>query len=200
MRALPFSESSERNKTPILLALQEYINPGTRFLDFSCGTGQHTEYFCEQFPQITFDATEVEENLWMVNQRMEQTGFPNFNKSYIWSMGDNQKLPLLEKYDYVFTANTFHIMSFPQVKEFLDSLESILKPSALFCLYGPFTYDGEFIGEGNIRFDQMLRSRSGEMGLREFNKIKDLLACYNIQHVNRFNLPANNQLHIFKKA
>ena len=66
--------------------------------------------------------------------------------------------------DYVFSANTTHIMSWSEVEAMFAGIERVLEQAGLVCLYGPFNRKGKFTSESNRAFDEMLRARDPVMG------------------------------------
>ena len=50
----------------------------------------------------------------------------------------------VRKVDGVFTANTLHIMHWPQVEAFFAGLPAVAKPGAVLAVYGPFRYGGQY--------------------------------------------------------
>jgi len=70
--------------------------------------------------------------------------------------------------DAVFSANTVHIMSWPSVENMFAGIGRVLATQGIFCLYGPFNYNGAFSSESNARFDLWLKQRDPESGVRDF--------------------------------
>ncbi len=70
----------------------------------------------------------------------------------------------VRKVDGIFTANTLHIMHWPQVEAFFAGLPAVAKPGAVLAIYGPFRYGGTYTSGSNESFDAMLRAR--DPGLR----------------------------------
>jgi len=60
--------------------------------------------------------------------------------------------------DAVFSANTCHIMSWPQVERMFSGIGKIAAVKTV-CIYGPFNYGGRHTSQSNARFDAMLRGR-----------------------------------------
>src|SRR6185436_11567981 len=75
--------------------------------------------------------------------------------------------------DAVFSANTCHIMSWPQVERMFAGIGAMASVKT-FCLYGPFNYGGKHTSESNARFDAMLRGRDPASGVRDFEAIDRL--------------------------
>ena len=69
--------------------------------------------------------------------------------------------------DYVFSANTAHIMSWPEVEAMFAGVGRVLRTQGVFCLYGPFNRDGQFTSDSNRAFDEIAAARDPNMGMRD---------------------------------
>jgi len=58
----PFSESSERNRGPILEVLKRVFSSARFVLEIGSGTGQHAAYFAPELPHLVWQASDVAEN------------------------------------------------------------------------------------------------------------------------------------------
>jgi hypothetical protein len=100
--------------------------------------------------------------------------------------------------DAVFTANTCHIMSWPQVERMFQGVGAM--PSVkTFCLYGPFNYGGKHTSESNARFDAMLRGRDAASGIRDAEAISALEVKNGFRLAEDHAMPANNRLLVFRR-
>jgi len=98
--------------------------------------------------------------------------------------------------DAVFSANTCHIMSWPQVERLFAGIGR-LRPEVL-ALYGPFNYDGRHTSESNARFDAMLRGRDPLSGIRDFEKVNALAQAAGLALAEDNAMPANNRLLVWR--
>ncbi len=65
--------------------------------------------------------------------------------------------------DAVYTANTLHIVSWPQVQALFRGVGRVLRDEGLLIVYGPFRYGGQFTSHSNALFDEALAvARSAE--------------------------------------
>lgn len=194
----PFSAASERNKLPILQVLAQYELRGT-VLEIGHGTGQHGEFFV-QFLDVQWQPTDVEENIWMMRERRALLGEDHVQRLLTplplrAQEGRTLESQLSQRFDHGFSANTLHIMSEAEAQIFCQEVGALIKPRGHLFLYGPFCFQGEFTSESNRDFDQSLRSRGGDMGIRDFEMIEQNLK--NFRFVKRYDLPANNNLLVF---
>ena len=64
----------------------------------------------------------------------------------------------------IYTANTFHIMSWNSVQRLIPKVGAALRKGGFFVVYGPFNVNGEFTAESNRSFDESLRARKVSHG------------------------------------
>jgi hypothetical protein len=76
----------------------------------------------------------------------------------------------------------------------------VLKKQGLDFIYGPFKYEGNYTTESNAQFDDWLRARNPESGIRDFEDINTLAAEVGLNLVVDVGMPANNQILIFSLA
>jgi hypothetical protein len=109
----------------------------------------------------------------------------------------DQPWPAVEA-DAIFSANTCHIMSWPQVERMFSGIGRI--GPQVFALYGPFNYGGRHTSESNARFDAMLRGRDPASGIRDFEAIVGLGASAGMKLEEDNAMPANNRLLVFRRG
>ncbi len=196
MIPLPYSESCERNKAPILEVLQQLLPSSGKILEIGSGTGQHIAYFAPHFPLLQWQPSDRDEYLPGLTARVEQEGSPNILPPI--------KLDVLEqwpdgRFDAAYSANTAHIMGWDAVCATFAGLGAHLAPGGLYCLYGPFNQDGGFTAESNREFDRHLRSSDPHMGLRDLEALESLAKRSQMLLQEQFSMPANNQILVFRK-
>jgi hypothetical protein len=184
----PFSEASERNRDPILVILKRVFRQTRKVLEIGSGTGQHAAYFSAALPHLAWQASDRTENL---------PGIREWGVEPI-ELDVDGEWPRVDA-DAVFTANTCHIMSWPQVERMFEGVGR-LRSVRTFCLYGPFHYGGRPTSESNARFDAMLRGRDPASGLRDFEEIETLGNRTGLRLAEDNPMPANNRLLVFARA
>jgi len=191
---LPFAESAEQNKAVIFDAIKAHLNGDV--LEIGSGTGQHAVFFSSQLPQVTWQTSDLPANLPGIKARIEASGLPNLAVPIELDVlgGWPERL-----YDFVYSANSFHIMNTTMVAACIEGVGRCLKPGGLFALYGPFNFGGTYTSESNARFDQLLKSRDPESGIRDFEWIEELAGRVQIDLLEDVEMPANNRCLIWKK-
>jgi hypothetical protein len=194
---LPFSAACERNKDPILEVLRIRYADRTQVLEIGSGTGQHAVYFARALTHLTWHPTEQLAYLEDLAERVKLEGPPNLRPPTLLDV--RQAVWPLRSVDAMFTANTLHIMSWPEVMALYRGLGGVLASGGVLCVYGPFRYDGRYTSDSNREFDRMLQERDPNSGLRDIQAITDLAAQYGLRLEADHDLPANNRLLVFSK-
>lgn len=193
---LPWSEACERNKEPIFRRLKSCLPKQGTVLEIGSCTGQHVVYFAELFPALSWQPSDQSGCLQMLQQRMHAEPLKNILPPI--ELDVVQDWPA-EKYAAVYSANTAHIMSWTAVSSMFEGIAQCLKPGGVFCLYGPFNQHGEFTSQSNQDFNAALRARDPEMGLRNLESLDLLASSHQMERIARYDMPANNQMLVYKK-
>lgn len=195
---LPFSEACERNKRPILDVLLRAFADRRHVLEIGSGTGQHAVHFAANLGHLTWHPTEQAQYLADLQARIEQEGGANLRSAAVLDV--RQAVWPIRSADAAFTANTLHIMSWDEVKDLFSKLAAILSADAVFCVYGPFRYEGRYTSAGNRDFDRMLKERDPLSGLRDIRDITLEAERQGLLLKFDHDLPAHNRLLEFVKA
>jgi len=194
---LPFSEACERNKAPILDVLQQAFADVSSVVEIGSGTGQHAVYFARQLPQLAWQPTERSNKLATLAARIALEGPPNLHSpielDVTWP-----GWPLVAA-DAVFTANTFHVMSWDEVCSFFTGVGRTLRSGGLLAVYGPMRYAGRFTSKSNEVFDASIRERYPQGGIRDVEALEGLAAAERLELVADHPMPANNQLLLWRR-
>jgi SAM-dependent methyltransferase len=194
----PFSDACERNREPILEVLKQWFTAPGRVLEVGAGTGQHAVHFAAQLPHLEWLPTDLEENLPGIRVWAEEANLANLRAPVVLDVHD-ATWPVSDV-DYVFTANTAHIMSWPEVELMFEGVGKALRPQGVFCLYGPVNRNGQFTSESNRAFDESLRARDPNMGIRDDQALISLGRRCGLVFAADHSLPAKNRLLVWKRG
>jgi SAM-dependent methyltransferase len=112
----------------------------------------------------------------------------------------NQQNWPVDQVEGIFSANTVHIMSWNDVEQMFAGIGRILKSGGVFCLYGPFNYNGQFSSESNARFDLWLKHRDPVSGVRDFEALQLLAQEAGLNFIDDIEMPANNRILLWEKV
>ena len=194
----PYSESCEQNKGPILSVLQQSFNETKTVLEIGSGTGQHAVFFAEKLPHLTWITSDRADYHAGINLWLKECAHSNLQGPLCLDV--NQQNWPVDQVEGIFSANTVHIMSWNDVELMFSGIGHILKSGGVFCLYGPFNYNDQFSSESNARFDQWLKHRNPESGVRDFEALQKLADKAGLTFIEDIEMPANNRILIWKKV
>lgn len=192
----PFAESCEENKQPILDVLRKEFADTTRVLEIGSGTGQHAVFFAQALPHLTWQTSDIPDTHAGINAWLDEDG-PN-NAHAPLHLNVTQDIWPKREFDGVFSANTVHIMSWPEVENMFEGIGQVLLPGGRFCLYGPFNYDGQYTSASNANFDRWLKNRDPQSGIRDVADLNGLAEKANLSLVADYEMPANNRILVWQ--
>lgn len=198
MSKKPFSESCEKNKEVILGVLKEvFSRPGLVF-EVGSGTGQHAVYFTEKLKHLTWQPSDLKDQVVGMKLWFDEANNERICDPKIW---DIRMCPQFSaQVEYVFSANTAHFVSWPEVQSMFKGIEVLLKKGGFFAQYGPFNYEGNFTSESNEKFDQWLKDRNSQSGIRNFEDIALLAKQHGMVLSADYAMPANNRILVWRKV
>ncbi|MBX2849301.1 MAG: DUF938 domain-containing protein [Acidiferrobacterales bacterium] len=203
---LPFSQACERNKDPILEVIQPHLKQAKSVLEIGSGTGQHALYFAQNLVHLNWQTSDQEMYLAGINAQINNAkdhdrGLSNLLSPFELDVTQKHWLPKSlqnQKYDAIYSANTLHIMAWPQVEALFEGLYQVTKEGTYLIVYGPFKYQGKFTSESNGVFDQDLRSRGVGSAIRDIEAADKLANSAGFKLVEDVAMPANNQCLIWQ--
>ena len=197
MTVTHFSQSCEKNKTFILNVLQPLLKNRRYVVEIGSGTGQHARYFVEQLPHIIWQTTD--RNMWLPSLSTTLSALNNKNLPPPLLLDVSASEWPIEDSEVIFTANTLHIMSWENVRQFFNGVAKVLQGEGDLFIYGPFNYQGQYTSKGNKDFDQYLQSKDPLSAIRHFEAILQLAEQAALQLLDDYEMPANNRLLHFVK-
>ena len=196
-----------RNISPITQVLSTILpTVSGDAMEIGSGTGQHIVSFGKIFEKLTWWPTEVaQENItsidaWRINERSTNLRPAVRLDASLddWQLGEHGRPPT--KLDAIFTANVIHISTWTVCSGIVGGASRHLKSGGHLIFYGPFFRDDHPTAPSNLAFDQSLRSRDPEWGIRQLSAIVDLAVAQGLDKPSVIEMPANNLIVAFEKA
>ena len=188
----------DRNQAPIFEVLKEVISPDNKNLfEIGSGTGQHAVFMAPQLKNIFWTTSDVTANHAVIKKNLQAANISNIKGPFQFEVGKDEfpRVP----YDLIFTANTFHIMSWKQCKTLIKTLGTRLREGSQVIIYGPFNYDGKFTSESNEQFDKWLKEQSPEKGIRAFEDVNNNMIKNGFALYKDYEMPANNRTLVYTR-
>ena len=193
----PHAPATERNRDAIALVLREHLADRQRVLEIGSGSGQHAVFFARQFPHLTWQTSDRLEYLSGISAWLKDAALPNTPAAL--QLDVNGTWPS-SQFDAVFSANTLHIMSWPEVESMFGGLRQVLGQDATLIIYGPFNYNGKFTSDSNRQFDVSLRAEAPHRGIRDFEAVDALAQAIGMHLLADIAMPANNRCLVWRRG
>jgi SAM-dependent methyltransferase len=193
-----YSAACERNRGPILEVLREEVLDGARVLEVASGTGMHAVWFSRSLPVAAWQPTDpMAESLLSIDAWRESDGDERMLPSSLldvhsaeWPEGD---------WDVVYVANMIHIAPASATPALLRGASRVLTSEGRLILYGPYRQGGR-MATGNEAFDEDLRRRNPEWGVRDLEWVQEEAARVGLLLKRTVAMPANNLTVVFERA
>jgi len=190
------SPSSERNCAPIGEKLATLLPENANVLEIASGTGQHGHHMCTIRPDIRWQPTDIDADS-RDSQRAYAIDFPDRMLEPL--SADVTNLNWWSAFDPVnaiYCANMIHIAPWAAAEGLARGAGKLLVKNASLYLYGPFLLE-EGNAEGNLRFDENLKRRNPEWGVRTLESVKHMFAEHGLKLEETLGMPSNNFLLAF---
>jgi cyclopropane fatty-acyl-phospholipid synthase-like methyltransferase len=90
-------------------------------------------------------------------------------------------------------------MSTREAEHMFNGVGNLLRPGGRFCLYGPFNYHGQYSSESNARFDQWLKQRDPDSGIKDLDDLIQWAEQSGLTLANDYEMPVNNRILVWVK-
>jgi SAM-dependent methyltransferase len=186
-----FSPSCERNKEPILVVLREIFTGPGLILEIGSGSGQHAVHFARGLPHLTWQPTDIAENLPSIAAWRAEAGLPNLREPQALDLFA-EDWPVKQA-QAVVCINTIHIVSWQGVESLFASAGRVLTPGGILYVYGPYRYAHRPLEPSNQDFDRWLKARDPASGVRLFEDVNRLAGHNGLVLAGDRAMPANNR-------
>jgi predicted O-methyltransferase YrrM len=202
MSDLPHSPAAERNRQPILQTLLDVLPARGSALEIASGTGQHAVWFAAGLPGWTWQPTEADPAMLpVIAAQAQRSGVSNVRPprrlDVLASQWPGDGEAFSETFDAVYCANLLHIAPWSTCAALMRGAARYLVPSGVLVTYGPYLVDGVTTAPSNLEFDQSLRERNPQWGLRRLEDVVVEAGRAGLQLLQRHDMPANNLLLVF---
>ena len=193
--------ATHRNRDPILEVLRRWLIKPAHVLEIASGTGQHAIYFTSKLPHLVWQPSDRDsEALASIESWVAEEGGANVVPPILLDASAPEWPAEAAGVDAIFNANMIHISPWPVAEGLFAGAGRILANEALLFLYGPFKIDGQATAPSNVAFDEDLRRRDPEWGVRNLEEVEALARAAGIELIEINDMPANNKLIVFRKG
>jgi len=188
-----------RNREPILAVLDRVLPDSGIVLEIASGTGEHATWLAPKLPGIAWQPTDADPSaLDSIAAWTKESGAPNVLPPLVLDVCED-KWPVAAA-AAIFCANMIHIAPWAAAEGLVRGAARILPPGGLLVLYGPFMIDGAHTAPSNASFDEGLRARNPEWGVRDLGAVSALAAGHGFELLEKVEMPANNLTVVFERT
>jgi hypothetical protein len=162
-----------RNREPIAEVLAGWLPDRGVVLEVASGSGEHAAYFAGRFPRLDWQPSDLHpEALASIAAWREAAALPNLRVPFVIDAA-SADWPI-DRADAVLNINMVHISPWTSALGLLDRAGLLLRRGAPLILYGPWLKDDVPTAPSNLAFDEDLKRRDPEWGLR---RVEDFAAA-----------------------
>ena len=200
MAALPLTApAAERNKAPILAVLERVLPDRGLVLEIASGTGQHVAHFARALPRLTWQPSDPDPEMRAsIEAWIAETKLPNIRapldidvRSEAWP---------IDHADAVLCINMTHIAPWAATTHLMERVSRLLGRKGVLVLYGPYRRAGQHTAPSNEAFDQQLRARDPDWGVRDLEAVAEVARSRGLALEEVVEMPANNLTVVFRPA
>jgi SAM-dependent methyltransferase len=191
--------AAARNAAPILDVLRDVLPARGLILEVASGSGEHALHVAREFPGLLVQPSDAEPAaLRSIEAWRTEAGLSNLLPAVALD-ARAAEWPVVAA-DAILCINMIHISPWAATEGLMRGAGRLLAPGALLYLYGPYRRAGIETAPSNEAFDESLRARDPEWGLRNVEHVV-AEAEANGLHLDRIvAMPANNVSVVLRKA
>lgn len=191
--------ATARNSEPLAEVLAEELPDRGLVLEVASGSGEHAVFLARQFPALEWQPSDVDpEALASVEAWAAEAAVANLRPAI--ALDAAQANWPIAAADAVLCVNMVHISPWSAAVGLFTGAGRILTSGAPLMLYGPFIEPGRETAPSNLAFDQSLKRRNSEWGLRNTADLDALAADHGLRRAARHAMPANNLVLVYRRS
>jgi Predicted S-adenosylmethionine-dependent methyltransferase len=187
------SPAAERNRGPILAALQRWLPARGVALEIASGSGRHAAHFAAALPGWDWQPSDAEPEA-LASIDAWCAGIANVRPALRLDVLEAPWQGVPASVDAIFCANMLHISPWATCAALMQGAARHLAADGVLLLYGPYLVDGEPTAPSNLAFDADLRARNAQWGLRRLADVTAAAEAAGLRLRGREAMPANNLL------
>ena len=191
--------ATARNSEPLAEVLAEELPDRGLVLEVASGSGEHAVFLARRFPALDWQPSDVDlEALASVDAWAAEAAVANLRPAI--ALDAAQAAWPIAAADAVLCVNMVHISPWSAAGGLFTGAGRILTSGAPLVLYGPFIEPGRETAPSNLAFDQSLKQRNSEWGLRNTADLDALAADHGLRRTARHAMPANNLVLVYRRG
>ncbi len=188
-----------RNSGPILDVLRDVLPERGLVLEVASGSGEQALEFARAFPKLLWQPSDPDPAA-LRSIEGWRTASPLFNLLPPVSLDARAAGWPIASAEAIVCINMIHISPWSACLGLMRGAGRLLEPGAPLYLYGPYRQAGVETAPSNEAFDESLKSRNPEWGLRDVAEVEAAAAEHGLELERLVPMPANNLSLVFRKS
>jgi len=188
-----------RNRDALLVLLRDVLPREGRVLEIASGTGEHVVHFARNLPGVSFQPSDPDAAArasiaaWTAAERLANVAAP---------LALDAAAPdwPIARADAALCINMVHISPWRATLGLFAGARKILSVGAPLFLYGAYKRGGAHTAPSNVAFDEWLRAKNPEFGVRDLESVVAAAAANGFGPPEIFEMPANNLSLVFRAS
>ena len=197
-----YAPATQRNRQPILDVLTTYLPSGGNILEVASGTGEHASFFAPHFaPRLWFPSDPQPLHRLSIDSWRAHCPAANLQPALDLDVQiPHWEAPLLDQdITSLIAINLIHIAPWSAWEGLIRGAAQLLPKDGILYLYGPYRERHKPLAPSNEAFDQSLKSRHPDWGLRELETVVSSAVAQGFTNPAVLPMPANNLSVILQK-
>ena len=190
--------ATERNREPLAAVLREVLPANGTVLEVASGSGEHCAYFARLFPDLTWQPSDCDPDAlnsieaWGADSDAANLRPPVFlDAAGTWPV---------DAADAILCVNMVHISPWAATVGLMQGAGRLLPVGGPLVLYGPYRRAGVETAPSNEAFDESLKARNLDWGLRDLQAVTAEAEANGLRLERVAEMPANNVTIIYRRA
>jgi hypothetical protein len=187
------------DRDAILDVLRKVLPASGRILEIASGSGEHILHFARALPALSFQPSDPSPQAlasiaaWRADSEVANISPPLLLDAAAASW------PACGAISAMLCINMIHIAPWAAAEGLFRQAGAMLSEGAPLYLYGPYRRADRPLEQSNAAFDDSLRARNPEWGLRDLGEVAALATTAGFSDPEIIEMPANNLSLIFRK-
>lgn len=193
--------SATRNRDAIAACLDAVLPATGNVLEIASGSGQHISWLANNYKDIEWQPSDMDE---AARDSIEAWRRAHNGANLAPPLDIDVTMPdwwrsIDTDLDGMIAINMIHIAPWEATRGLMLGAGELLKPGGFLYLYGPYKIYGAHTAPSNAAFDDSLRARNRNWGVRDKDDVARIAAQHDLRLAELIAMPVNNFSLIFRK-
>lgn len=180
-----------RNRDAIVAVLADWLPASGTILEVASGSGEHVVHFAAAFPQLDWQPSDPDPaGLASIEAWRADAALPNVAPPLALDAAARD-WPV-DSVDAILCINMVHISEWAATVGLFTQAAKLLGKGAPLILYGPYFRKDHPTAPSNLAFDESLRARNADWGVRWLEDVTELAETKGFALAEVREMPANN--------